>query len=137
WLCFLHPAEDEVDFLLDAAETGFSYVPASAIGAPRPPMKPEEVEEFYWRRDEKPQLWFEMAPLVVWCDAAVQHCEQRSEVWTKVQHVRLWQLLHWRDTPTPKESRQRPGLVLLAEAFEAGAASEADVIDYLLGARRG
>ncbi len=137
WMCYLHPAAGTTDFLLDAAEASLAFVPDKLIGKPRPPQKPGKAKVPSYLRDEEPELWFEMGPFTVWRRMAEVDFNREGENWVPAQKTRLWKLLHWADTPVPLQIRQRPNINLLLDAWQAGIANEHDVLEHLLGPRKG
>jgi hypothetical protein len=94
-----------------------------------------------WREVYSP---FRIWPLVA--DALFGYAPQ---IWTPAQQARQWKLLRWMDEPVrPQERggdsgvsasrclpRQRTGLVELCQARAAGGATDADVIEHLIGER--
>lgn len=137
WLYYLHPVDGAIDYLLDAAESALALVPAEALAAPRPALKPNQKKVPYYMRDEEPEIWREMQPYVMWKDAAEEHFKTYSKSMTPQQRLRWWRLQHWADTPIPGEHRNRPEIDDVLAAWKAGEASEHDVLDHLLGSRTG
>lgn len=115
WISFLYPIEGVNTFALDAIETGFSLVPKKEL---------ERVVKLDdWREAHKD--WRNSFPL--------QHLFQRITKPGDAELLRLWQLMHWRDQPTPEVSRMRPDFTYLLAGFKAGQANEHDVFDGLIG----
>ena len=137
WMLRISSPEGAVDFLLDAVEFTLAHIPAEA-------MIWKEDAQYDWRKDHS---------LMAWLDLARLHRSFWLELWRGEHHVRLWRLLRWVDEPAPdvqegehplrmwrwigeaakKLPRHRPGLEEVLRAFEAGGATEADLLDYLLG----
>jgi len=122
WLRRLHPAENVVDFLLDAVETSFALVPEDELQRELNPKNKEEE-------------WRELEPFEKWLGLLEAEWGRSHSRWTKDQVVRYWQLHHWRDRPLPGIPRRRPDLDVLLAAYEAGAANQHDLLDELLGPR--
>ncbi|WP_448594535.1 DUF5724 domain-containing protein [Thermoflexus hugenholtzii] len=140
WMLRLFSPENAVDFLLDAFEFTLAHIPAEATVW----KGEEEGRNYDWRNN---------FCLMTWLDLARLHRALWPELWKGEHHVRLWRLLRWVDEPAPdvqegehplrmwrwigeaakKLPRHRPGLEEVLRAFEAGGATEADLLDYLLG----
>lgn len=125
WLLKMHPPQGAVDLLLEAVETTFSLVPRSE-----------------WQKDEEDtgfnpyeQGWRNNNRLMGWLSLAHVHRNYFPEQWANEQHVRLWRLLRWLDQPAEGMERMRPELDLTLAAYVAGGATEADVLDHLIGPR--
>jgi hypothetical protein len=131
WLIYLHPSEGETDFLLDVVEYAFARIPAevlfianagryATIGAENMPGKE-------WRTQiNAAESWLaRLSSLRGW----------RPNSWTKEQIIRHWGLLRWWEQPHPKSALHWPDLTDLLAAYEAGAATSADVYMCLLGPR--
>jgi HEAT repeat protein len=137
WMLRLSSPENAVDFLLDAVEFTLACIPAEAM---------------IWREDVRYD-WRDDHSLIAWLDLARLHRRFWPEMWKGEHHVRLWRLLRWMDEPVSnvqegkhpfrlwrwidkpakKPPRHRPYLEEVLLAFEAGGATEADLLDYLLG----
>jgi hypothetical protein len=140
WLLFLEPPAHIADALLNAAQSVLATVLETATPPP-----------YDWRNTE----------LMAWVDFARLHHQRHPDAWSKAQIQQLWPLLRWLDEPqsdllpqwclVEKSShhwgsyqqvetggfirRCRPELQEVMAAFAAGAATEADVYDQLLGVR--
>ena len=118
WMLRMASPKDAADFLLDAVEFTLAQVPEEAmVWGPGP-------WDYDWRSDPR---------LMGWLDLARLHRAFWPDLWRGEHHVRLWRLLRWMDEPIRGAPRHRPWLEELLEAFEMGGASEADVLDALLG----
>lgn len=122
WLVRSHPPSGAVDFLLDAMETAFAMVPANAL------KRVVDLDDWQhrdkdWRNDSPAQLWEQNLNVYL----AVQ-----PEDLTPEQRLRRWRLLHWRMQPAPDVGRMLPDVEITLEAYAAGAANDADVLDQLL-----
>lgn len=134
WLVFLHPPQGAVDFLLDATELTFALIPPNELQ--RPPLL-NTYPDHTWRSHHRLLACFTCACLYrAWHPAE----------WSQAQRVRLWHLLRWYDEPLsnerarrdqalPKMPRHRPDLDEVIAAYRAGAATQADLLDHLLGSR--
>ncbi|GAB4459850.1 MAG: DUF4132 domain-containing protein [Armatimonadaceae bacterium] len=71
----------------------------------------------------------------LWIYLARRDFQQYHAEWSPAQITRLWEMICWVDRPAPDLPRQRPDLNEAVYAFRAGAATEADIYDYLLGER--
>ncbi len=139
WLMRLDPMPVAHDYLLDAAETTLAMVPEDELGR----LTREQYSSGYslaWRHYDSPYTqWLGM----------VEHYQFICpDGWTNDHSVRLWRLSRWVDEPQVKQvtlgskakkeltiPRDRPNFLTVVRAFKAGAATEADVIDHLLGLR--
>lgn len=136
WLHKLHPAPGAQDFLLDAIETIFALVPESELRH-APDRQDYSSNDLNWRDYG--------SPLGYWRDLISWDRRFAAGKWTANQHARLFRLMRWADEPFGREnnlsdkgkpiSRDRADLNILATAFDAGAATDADVCDQLLGPR--
>jgi hypothetical protein len=123
WLVRLHPPAGAAGFLLDVLETGFAMVPED--------VRKQVVDIDDWHKRDRD--WRVDSPIEPWWDEVDRYRELLPDTWTEQHEVRLWQLLHWRDQPEPGVARVRPFLEYLVAGFRAGQASEADVLDQLIG----
>jgi hypothetical protein len=121
WLLWLRPPPEAADFLLDAAEATFALVPADRRADAG---NPDDYESKGWRESQTFTLW----------PKAIEEAGG-WKAWSPAQQDRLWRLLDWRDRPAPGAPRDRPPFDLLLAACEHGAATEADLLDHLLGPR--
>jgi hypothetical protein len=124
WLIRLHPPENAADFALDALETSLALVPGEELyDRPEP-----EDDQRNWRTHY-------CSPFLIWRNRARWLRHLCPEAWQPTHHTRLWRLLRWLDEPAPNRVRMRSELSETAEAHLAGVATEADLIDQLLGPR--
>lgn len=133
WFVRLRPPRGAVDFVLDAIETSLVLIPQELLTRP----SGERPGENEWR-------W--SSPFTGWLEVAEALTDYAPQLWSSAQHARRWRLLRWVDEPhrpggsplpngrEPLE-RLRPRLVDLCLARAAGAATEADLLDHLLGPR--
>ena len=121
WLIRSYPRAGTVDYLLDAVEAAFAQVPKRELA-----RVPEDSPWSDWRRN---------SPQAAWLGVARDHRALCPELWHDAHHARLWGLLRWMDEPGKPVPRHRPSLEELMAAFQVGAATEADILDQLLGAR--
>jgi hypothetical protein len=125
WLLRLHPPAGAVDFLLDTVETSFALVPAEARTRV---IKPND-----WGDQQRD--WRESRVFNLWLTEAQGFRSLCPAEWSGEHHLRLWQLLRWRDEPATGVYRYRPDLDEILAAYQAGGATEADLVDQLLGPR--
>ncbi len=125
WLVWLHPPAGAVDFLLDAVEIAFTLVPRKELA-----RLPESEGHYYYDWD-----WRNNSRLLGWLELTRQYCSLCPSEWSDAHHVRFWKLLRWMDEPGPPVPRHRPYLEEVLVAFRAGGATEADILDHLLGPR--
>lgn len=114
WLLRMNPAAGAADFLLRAVEHSLSLLRLS------------DEDEDNIRTQER---------LLVWLGVLCTHGQMCPECWEASHHARLWPLLRWLDEPAPGLPRHRPHLEEAMLAYEAGAATEADLLDQLIGER--
>jgi hypothetical protein len=135
WLLRMHPPQGQTDFLLDAAENAYALLPPASLAPPtrKKKKKDEDDDDFDDFEDDDD---IRSSPLFqLWLGELGVHWNREGEQWSKAQKVRYWRLLHWLDQPAPHLKRQRPNLDVLLAAYEAGAATQADLLDELLGPR--
>jgi Family of unknown function (DUF5724)/Domain of unknown function (DUF4132) len=129
WMLKLHPfpTGPAADFLLDAMETAFSYVPEAELARPakQSPLYSERTQD--WRNH--------YSQFMSWARLALEHQSRCPEQWSAAQLGRLYRLLRWRDEPHPNCGRMRADPELLLQAYAAGVATIEDVYDDLLGHR--
>jgi Trp operon repressor len=123
WLLRLHPPVGAVDFLLDAVETSFARIPPQVV-AKRP--KKDEPWDQGWRGDDARMAWLTIAR---------EYRDLHPAEWEDRHHTRLWHILRWLDEPGPPMKRLRAPVEEAAAAWAAGAATDADLFDLLLGPR--
>jgi hypothetical protein len=123
WLLKLHPLQGAPDFLLDAIEHTCTLVPQEEI---RRAVDENKNEDKDWRLQL--ELW-------CWLHFTNIYRELAPSVWQDAHILRLWHLLHWIDEPYPGVRRHRPNLNVALEAHRLGGATDADVIDQLIGPR--
>ena len=142
WMVRLYAPPGCVDYLLDAVETSLALVPPAELKKRQKKRKPD------WFL-ERPVLWRDYdSPYMVWLGVAKEHHYLCPDAWTDAQKARFWSLLRWVDEPVlgAQEGqsgageridipRKRPAIVYALEAMELGAATEADVLDTLIGPR--
>lgn len=126
WLLRLHPPAGLANFLLDAVETSFAAVPESE--------RRQQVNHDDW--NERQTDWRSHdSPFAVWLTVLRKHRWVCGEAWKAEHDVRLYRLLRWLDEPAAGVARLRPEEDELLAAFEAGGATEADVLDQMIGPR--
>lgn len=119
WLMRSHPLPNTaVDFLLDAVITSFKLVPHKILI--------QNFESYFYD-------WRCRNSLLSWLNITEYHRSFFASAWSNTQQTRFWQLLRWRDQPVPQARRYRPDLEDVLIAFNIGAATEADLIDQVLG----
>lgn len=154
WLAVRELRPEWVDAVLDGLQDALAAVPRKGIsGLPR-------VAHLFATRHTRTtgDLDWRAAPAIgAWWDTALMLEHLRPEQWTAEQRGRLWRLVRFLDEPqgayaptrdgrelvkhpygVPQEyprrpSRQRPPIGLAARAVRDGAATEADVVDLLVG----
>jgi hypothetical protein len=134
WFLRLHPAARGSDFALDAMETSFALLPEAEL---RYVKKEDDYKDEEWHESD--------SPFMVWQSVAQWQQRLAGDVWTSEHANRFYRLLRWVDQPFGKTgnvdkdgkplSRNRPGVEPLIAAHGAGGATDADVIEQLLGAR--
>jgi hypothetical protein len=121
WLQCAYPIPGEADFLIAALEDSLSRIPhAQLVGQ-------HELDGAQYRTLPE--------NLLIYLDIARQMREFRPEAWTPAHHARLWQLVRWLDEPCPGIPRARPDLEDALFAFQGGAATRDDLLDFMLGPR--
>lgn len=116
WLIWLHPPRGGADFFLNALEavavTLWDYLGSS-----------QELRE-HWREN----LRF-IHIMTHECRVGFHHS------WEDQHDVRLWRFYRWLDEPASDLWRSRPPFDILLRAYRVGAATDADILDHLLGPR--
>jgi hypothetical protein len=97
-----------------------------------------------WRNKE--------SPFGVWLNVGATLLNYAPQLWTPEHHARHWKLLRWMDEPVrcreagggdtapPGERclpRDRANLCYLAHAYQASGATDADILEQMLGPRAG
>jgi HEAT repeat protein len=127
WLIYLHPAEGTVDCLLEAVEASLAALPGTPI-EPVDLVAMAGANSADWRTAYSPY-----GVLQGWLNLARYHRLLCPTAWRDEHHVRLWGLVRWLDEPYPGAPRHRPPLEEALFAYHAGGASEADLLDHLMG----
>ena len=137
WLAWLTLPAGGPDFVLDALETELASIPAKEL-KDTPPSG-----DWNWGHTWRDEGW------TTYLQVARLARRARFEAWTREHHERLWRLERWVEKPPvpeggrltklvasrPPLKAQRPPVEELLLAAEVGVASEADVLDHLLGPR--
>jgi hypothetical protein len=131
WLLRIDPPKAATDFLLDGFETAMAMVPRDKLAEKEKLWNDEETVAASWR---------EGAPIEVWRGVVETHRAFCPAEWTPQHQVRYYRLMRWRDEPTGNTSglqapRGRADWEILAAAYKARRATDADVYDHLLGPR--
>lgn len=121
WLIASRPPPGMVEFLLDAVETSFARVPEKVLSAS---YDPERWDSQDWRDN-----WRDPEGYLIWLDLTREIRRLATDSWTPAHHVRLWKLLRWLDEPHPVAERKPPEWCETFEAYRAGAATDADIVD--------
>ncbi len=133
WLVYLDAPPNAVNVLLDTVETALALVPARLhrrlveMAGAKPGEINESGSEPDWRLTEPFEFWLGILQEI----ATLASCKPTRQQW-----ARYWQFMHWLDEPVPGAERRRPDLAILEEAYAAGAATQADWYDHLLGPRQ-
>ncbi|HMA35880.1 MAG TPA: DUF5724 domain-containing protein, partial [Chloroflexia bacterium] len=86
-------------------------------------------------QSDQGRAWWRNQVWLGWLDLARWQRALCPGSWMGSDHVRLWRLLRWLDEQIPSVPRWRPTWAEIWAAFGAGGATEADLLDYLLGSR--
>jgi Family of unknown function (DUF5724)/Domain of unknown function (DUF4132) len=134
WFIRLHPPAGGPDFVLDAMETAFALVPETEL---RYLPKEDDWEDENWRGSD--------SPFTPWDQLASSYDDLDAKSWTDQHSIRLYHLSRWCDQPfgkagnTSKDGRplprERPVSAILLAAHHAGGATDADLIEQILGPR--
>ncbi|HTA30707.1 MAG TPA: DUF5724 domain-containing protein, partial [Candidatus Cybelea sp.] len=161
WLLRFDPPPSGAQFGIDAVESALALVPKEWLHfTNEEATRIKELEKTglhdWQKRREQMELvesrsgWREVrSPLRIYWLVAKKLFEYAPEQWDAVLHARHWQLLRWVDEPLrPMENgaeagisahlclpRQRAPLFDLCRARAEGGATDADVIEHLLGER--
>jgi HEAT repeat protein len=125
WLVRLYPVEGSVACLLDGVEATLAAIPERVV------QRHIASNESDWRLP-----YGGYGQLCGWLDLAHRHRTFYPDSWQDEHHNRLWRLVRWLDEPRPGTARHRPSLEDVLFAFRAGGATEADLVDHLLGPRQ-
>jgi hypothetical protein len=150
WLIFLYP-QNAVDFILDAVQFSLAIIYNEVIGSINSlsiDSKARESDPYDWREDRK---------LSAWIFLAHQSYIDNQHNWQHEQVKKLWQFLRWFDEPAGtipryflddqggyqllpltnqsegRIIRDRPSLKPILPIFKAQIATEADLLDCLIG----
>lgn len=124
WLWLKHGTTAGIEFWIDGAENALAAIPSADR---RDPFT--EVKGYYSR----PIDWRSSSRLIHWLNCVGTAASLRPDLVTDDIVRRMWNLYRWLDEPGSSENRLRPGLGLVVQARELGAATRADVIDHLIG----
>lgn len=134
WFLRLHPAAGGSDFALDAMETSFALLPEAEL---RYVKKEDDYKDEEWHDSD--------SPFMAWQSTAEWQRRYGGGAWTNDHANRFYRLLRWVDQPFGKTgnvdkdgkplSRNRPGIEPLLAAHQTGGATDADLLEQLLGAR--
>lgn len=115
----LQPLENADSFVLDGAETILSMIPDTALVQL---TKPTDYNVYYqdFRQD-----YFMMA----WLSFLKKEEHRQTLSWCDESWQRLWQLLRWIDEPIAGARRHTIDIETTFQAYQAGAATEADLYD--------
>ncbi|HEX4343843.1 MAG TPA: DUF5724 domain-containing protein, partial [Verrucomicrobiae bacterium] len=166
WLVRLDPPAGVVDFVLGAAESSLALVPRESLllkseDAAR--LEQSETERVkagneFWKIQAAQQeflsrilLWrSDKSPYMAWLEV-LKWFNNLPQAWKPEDRVRHWKMWRWLDEPVrPQETggdsgvpkrlclpRTRSNMAALARAHAAGGATDADVLEQLLGVRDG
>lgn len=113
-----------VNFLLDIAEASLASLNVAELVA-----QETKSQQPAWNRQEvRSRMLFDGGLTLL-----RQYRAWYGKQWKPEHLTRHWQLLHWLDEPAPGLERMRPELDVLMDAYQIGAATEADVFDQLGG----
>ena len=165
WLVRLHPPVGGVTFALDATESALALVPKDFLHLTETDItkmeesassKEVQVYHFGHRADAKSMAaeakgkWrSKNSPYGLWFKVVGNLLTYAPQLWESALHERHWQLLRWVDEPVRSNEvggtngisaslcfpRERAGILEDCHAREAGGATDADVLDQLLGDR--
>ncbi|MHC5020821.1 MAG: DUF5724 domain-containing protein, partial [Planctomycetota bacterium] len=123
WIVFVDPPAGLADWAIDVLESQFARVTAKELSTPE---DDKNYERNTWRESGPQEVWLET---LEWLQRAFR------AAWAGPHYKRLYPLLRWRDEPGTAVDRLRPHWRHLVAAFEAGGATEDDLLDALLGRR--
>ncbi len=114
-----------IDFLIDGMETAFASIPKRELANPVT-LRPQN----YYPREVD---FRGVSALMLWRNKLIHAALLRPDLWSDEAVARTWGLLTWLDRPHPRAPRFRAPFQLLMLARRRGVASDADVMDALLG----
>ncbi|MGL4554188.1 MAG: DUF5724 domain-containing protein, partial [Gemmataceae bacterium] len=126
WLTFLDPPADAPKWCLDTTEAFFAMVPA----AERTRVIPENAN---WQERNKDWRYAGFLPSAWFQNVGTLTKKRTAAVWTDADRARWYRLAAWRERPAPAVRRYRLSLEDVLDGFRAGAATEADLFDCLIG----
>lgn len=131
WLLRMMPPPRAADFLLDGLESLLASVPKDKLAEKIKDWNDEPIVQSRWR---------DRGAVEKWKETLSAYLGLAADEWTDAHHVRYFRLMRWWDEPTGNTSglpiaRERPSLDRVLAAYKAGGATEADIIDQLLGKR--
>ena len=163
WLLRLHPPTGAIGFALDASDSALALVPKSTLQmTPKEAAElnqPERVsltindwqinQKRYDKLKAKTSWRQASSPYGAWLEVLENLSTIAPELWTPPLRARYWRMLRWVDQPIrPQEAagdsgitefcclpRERARLNEVAIGFSQNAATEADVIEHLIGSR--
>lgn len=131
WFFRIYPSPIAPDFLLDTFETTLALIPTdrwqmltNVKSTFNPLFSFQELNHLVdWRH--------ESSPILIWLEVLREHRRLVPQVWTDPHHARFWQLWRWLDEPIISAPRYHPELAEIAAAYQAGAATSADLYDHI------
>lgn len=126
WLIRSYRTPNEAPFLLDALETSVSRTPISVLAG---------VEHSSITRIIRTITFSHNTQRLAYLNICRWHRAIYPESWQNEHHARLWEIVRWLDEPEPGIPRYFPLLEDALFGLQADAATQADLLDLLLGAR--
>ncbi len=122
WLLYLHSPEQVVDYFLNAITTLLNAIPIDALKT-----DPQWSTQNFWGPGRQVSTFIHD-----W----ISNARSSQAAATPEQQIRWWQLVRWVDRHLPN---YHPATTLedIYNAYQAGGATEADLMFHLLGAEEG
>ena len=127
WRWVEHGTSESIDFLLDGFENALGAVPAKHLENP--------LISVGTAPHDREVDWRESSRLLTWRHTLNTALGLRPDLFSAEAGRRLWSLHSWIDRPSPTAPRFRPDLGILIRARHLGVASDADILDHLIGPR--
>lgn len=133
WLVRLNTPDNAVDVCQDVVETAFALLPASDHEALVQLAADWTGSSRHFWQPGLPDDWRAIDFCDDWFNAPQGWLTPPGTKLNTARQTRQWQLQRWQDEPVEGALRHRAGLEQVMRAYDAGAATLADLMDELIG----
>ena len=134
-LRYQHTIQQVLNWLIRLAESprpGATQLVLDATEAACAAISPNQLQRWFAGLDtgDLRRRWHDPRHLAAFT-AVRTHLTWHPGTWTNADHLRHWNLLHWRDQPLAGVPRLLPDLEVVLRAQHIGGATEADILEHL------